>query len=109
MRQILYKGANKRQVEPEPVESKGKGVSVLTLFKQRYTKRIKDRREILAGTDNGQAGDLLKHYNRAVQLEFADLQENHPEEYAALKDAANAMREAAKRPFHEQSPDVQEA
>lgn len=101
--------ASARRASPLDNQSTGrpKVVSVLTLFKQRYAREIKARRDLLAGEKEG--AELLRVYNMAVQQELADLKAKSPDEYAELESAAGALREEGKRPFEEQTAEVQQA
>lgn len=108
VRRFMY-NASARRTSPLDNQTplRPKVVSVLTLFKQRYAREIKARRDLLACGKEGPA--LLRAYNIAVQQELADLRATSPDEYAELEGAAEALREEGKRPFEEQTAEVQQA
>jgi hypothetical protein len=79
---------------------------VTTLFKQRYSERIIERRnEILS---QHSALEPLSAYNRAVHIELARFKDTNPQEWEELENAVLAIKEAADVQFDCQSPEVQQ-
>lgn len=84
-----------------------KGVSVMSLFKQRYADRILSRRN--RAEPSKDPSKQMRAYNTAVREEFEILQREDNAAYQALKDSVQQMKAASSLPFHQQEEHVQKA
>ncbi|KAG8795066.1 hypothetical protein FRC12_018362 [Ceratobasidium sp. 428] len=108
VKQLFYNES--REKEDGSCASKSslhKLISVPILFKQRYTDRIRVRRDTIAPGQVGVA--LLNAYNQAVKEEMAALRREDPAAYEELESLVESMRSAKRLPYEDQDPDVQEA
>jgi hypothetical protein len=105
IKQLLYNGASRKKGEPKLRHPINRFINIHTLFKQRYTDRIVERRDALLTTNP----ELKKFhaYNEAVRIEFQALKDDFPEEYEQLEQSLLLMRDSAAKEFSDQTPDVQ--
>jgi hypothetical protein len=106
VKQLLY-NLSSRGPSREAARSStlGKHVSILTLFKQRYARRILATRNALEPSK--EPAKQIRAYNQAVQIELQRLHEEELGAYEELQNTVSQMRSTSDIPFERQAPEVQ--
>ncbi|KAG8708175.1 hypothetical protein FRC08_000068 [Ceratobasidium sp. 394] len=108
VKKLLYNEAAKRDPEDKPARTSTLNtfISVRTLFLQRYQDHILAHRANLTSSTDPQ--ELLRAYNKAVDLELKQMAIDCPEDLEELERLVREAKESGKRGFHELPADVQD-
>ncbi|QRV73882.1 hypothetical protein RhiJN_01896 [Ceratobasidium sp. AG-Ba] len=108
IKQLYYNEAAKTQDTDHAYTRSqfNKYISVLSLFKQRYSKAILARRDQLATSRS--LAHLLSVYNTAVKLEFDQFQAQNPAGYVRLEEEVDKIEISAKSKYEDLDPQTQQ-
>lgn len=100
MKQFFYNHSRgKVETQGKSVKNPHKHLSVMSLFKQRYAKKIIARRDEMESSKDPAA--VMRAYNKAVKLELTALEEESPDEFKELQDAVEELKASAEGDFEE--------
>ncbi|KAF8594268.1 hypothetical protein BDV93DRAFT_515921 [Ceratobasidium sp. AG-I] len=106
MRQFLYNNArHDTEKESKATSNPYKSLSVLTLFKQRYSKDILQRRDKIIAEGNVEGA--LRAYNTAAVELLARLEKDVPAKHKQLQQEVEQLRQASHASYQSHSEDVQ--
>lgn len=106
IRQFMYNNTKQdTEKEAKSASNPYKGLSALTLFKQKYSKQIVDRRDELMAEEGPESS--LRAYNQATRKLYAAFKVDAPGEHQELLDEVEQLKRASGAPYAAHAEHVQ--